>query len=274
MSDIKHYILTRYNVATPGRWEEIRLRPHWLEKRFDLFRDYCLPGIASQTRKDFEWIIFFDSKTPPDYMERIKALQSHFPFRIEYTDMFEMNVMCRQLISERNDSEWLLTTRLDSDDNLAKDFVERLRNAAKTGVKQNINFPNGLILSIKDGKYALYQDRDESSPFASLLEPFSDNITTIWEKQHRHIDEIAPIIQAGDAPAWLQIVHGDNISNHVRGIRSLMAKHTTSFPLLATLKISSPETRADILIENLLVTPWRVAKETLKNFVKKLIGRR
>ena len=40
-----------------------------------LFEQYCLPSIANQTCKEFEWIVLFDSKTPDIFKERIRELQ-------------------------------------------------------------------------------------------------------------------------------------------------------------------------------------------------------
>ncbi len=48
-----HLILTRFNLATPGRESAIRNRPGWLAERFDLFERICLPSVASQTCRDF-----------------------------------------------------------------------------------------------------------------------------------------------------------------------------------------------------------------------------
>ncbi len=274
MEEIKHFILTRFNVASPGKEQAVRLKPGWLDKRFDLFRDFCLPGVASQTRKDFEWIIFFDRQTPSEYMDRIRALQSVFPFRIEFTDLFEMSKICPQLVAGRAGAEWLLTTRLDSDDILAVDFVERLRRDLKPRTEYIVNFPDGLILSLQGKTPALYMDRDESSPFASLLEPFTDSINTIWQKQHRHIDEIAPITQAEGKPAWLQIVHGDNIANGIRGVRVPVSRFTDSFPYLKTIDAMHAETPAVIAFENYTLTPLRKTKRYARSMVKKLIARR
>jgi len=274
MGSIKHYILTRFNVATPGRWEDIRLRPGWLDKRYDLFTEFCLPGVAGQTRKDFEWIIFFDAQTPPEYMSRIEALQSIFPFRIVQTPLFEMKDMCQQLCKERAESAWLLTTRLDSDDILADDFVERLRQDLQPRTHHAINFPNGLIFSIQGKKRALYKDRDESGPFSSLLEPFTDDIETVWAAQHRYIDALAPILQASPAPAWLQVVHGDNISNHIRGVRVRMADYAPRFPYLASLQVTRDEKPSSVLWENFTLTPFRFLKEALRGLAKKVLARR
>lgn len=274
MTAVKHYILTRYNVATPGRWEDIRLRPNWLEKRYELFVDYCLPGIAAQTRKDFEWILFFDTQTPKEYLERMENLQKVFPFRIQTTDLFEMKDLCGHFMKEQGDGEWLLTTRLDSDDILSHDFVERLRNVAKPGIHQNINFPNGFILSVKNGKLSLYKERDLSGPYASLMEPYSTHIQTIWGRHHRRIDEMAPIIQEGEKPAWLQVIHDDNISNHVRGVRVPLASQFDNFPILRTLSQNQNETEKEVLLENVMITPWRHMKESARSIIKKAIGRR
>ncbi len=272
--DIKHLILTRFNVASPGREQAIRLKPGWLEKRFQLFKDYCLPSVAYQTNKNFEWIIFFDEKTPAEYMEKIKSLQSVFPFRIEYTSLFDMSKICPQLVSERADTKWLLTSRLDTDDILAIDFIERLQNSLEPLESKVINFPNGLILSLTGKKPALYTDIDKSSPFVSLLEPFTDNIDTIWKKVHREVDEIAPMVQLGGAPAWLQIIHGDNIANRVRGVRVRIAAYNNKFPLLDKIKGTKEEAANDVYIENMLLTPVRYCRESARAVAKKILGRR
>ena len=274
MPKIKHLLLTRYNVASPGKWEEIRLREGWLEKRFDLFRDYCVPGVASQTNKDFEWLIFFDEQTPVEYMKRIEAFQTQFPFRIIYTSVFELKDLCAQIVAEKGDCDWLLTTRLDSDDVLAVDFMARLKNGLVADQAKALNFPNGLILSQKNEKTALYKDRDISSPFISLLEPLDENLHTVWSKMHRHVDELAPLSQIDEAPAWMQVVHGDNIANHVRGVRVPLSAHVEKYPILNMFLKNSGETAQDILIENLILTPVRQTKEAGINVIKKLIGRR
>ena len=81
----QHFILTRFNLRI---WRQdkhgsaVRTR-EWLEHRFGLFEKYCLPSIANQTCKDFEWVVLFDDKTPDEFRNRISeyhVLPSVGPF--------------------------------------------------------------------------------------------------------------------------------------------------------------------------------------------------
>lgn len=88
MPDFTHVLMTRFNLATPGRESAIRNRPGWLAQRFDLFERYCLPSVAAQTVRDFKWIIYFDKDTPEDFRARIERLREVFPFTPYFTGLF------------------------------------------------------------------------------------------------------------------------------------------------------------------------------------------
>jgi len=274
MDNIKHFILTRFNIASPGREMKIRLQPEWLEKRFKLFEELCLPSVKSQTCQDFEWIVFFDEKTPVEYHQKIYQLQSLFPFRAEFTGMCEMNRVCPQFVASigKGEGDWLLTTRLDSDDMIAIEFVGRLRSLLTQRRRQIVNFTNGTILSLNSGKPTLYIHRDNSNPFVSLLEPFNNKICTIWGEQHVNLDRLAPITQVGDFPAWMQVVHGDNVSNRIKGVRVPIRKHAVQFPYLTNIVLTKLETSVEITMENFTLVPLRSIREGVRSLAKRVIN--
>lgn len=265
---VKHFLLTRFNVAAPGREQAIRLRPGWLAGRFDLFRDYCLPSVAAQTRQDFEWLVFFDVRTPEEYRRVISELQTVYPFRAELTAFFEMDKIAPQLVSATEDADWLLTTRLDSDDVLAVDHMARLRAAVRPARPRAINFSEGAILSIADAQPRLYRVRDDANPFASLLEAMGPDVRTIWGEKHVDIDRLAPLEQVGEAPAWIQVVHGSNVSNRIKGRRVSLDSYSDLFPNLRHLSESAEESGTEIRRENSVVLPLRRAKESLRKIAK------
>ena len=182
---IKHVFLTRFNVPSPGRELHLRSQPGWLADRFRLFRDYCLPSVAQQTETDFDWVIFFDRETPAEFKQAIVDLQKVFPFHAEFTDLFMMPEIIPAVLPRYADCDWLLTTRLDSDDILAVDHVARLREAARAGTAQVFNFPNGAILSAAGAAPRLYRivDRKIPSPrswsrWRSMPGPFGARFTS------------------------------------------------------------------------------------------------
>lgn len=267
--NVKHLLLTRFNVASPGREQAIRLRPGWLEGRFELFRTYCLPSVAAQTRQDFEWVIFFDEKTPEEFLQQIVDLQAVYPFRAVYTGLFRMNEIVPDLVRGTEGADWLLTTRLDSDDILSIDHMERLRTFLAAPRRKVVNFRHGAILSVGAGAPRLYAAEDDSNPFASLMEPMSEEPTTIWGVMHTEIARMAPVAQVGGTPAWLQVVHGGNVSNRIKGQRIRLDALTHVFPHLETIRERLTERDADIRMENSMVAPLRRIKEAARAVAKR-----
>ncbi len=212
---LRHALLTRFNLPTPGHEGLIRASARWLEDRFDLFERYCLPSVQSQTCKDFRWIIYFDPETPGWAKDKIAAYQGLGFFH----PVFRVSVPKPILLADIGAAvgtqyEQLLTTSLDNDDMLARTFVERLQQAAASGCRERtvLNFPEGYTFA--GGR--LYRHRDASNAFASMCEPPQDALT-IWHDWHTHLSRHAPIVQLPPESAWVQVIHGRNVSNRVRG---------------------------------------------------------
>lgn len=210
--------MTRFNLATPGKEFALRTQPGWLEGRFELFERYCLPSVAAQTNRDFDWIIYFDIDTPSEFKARIERLREVFPFTPYYTGLFRGEGWARSVRETYElNTPLLLSTRLDNDDALASDFMERLHAnvAAHDHALGSYNFSNGLIRS----GTSLYAHRHESNAFSSLLEPVSPDLRTAPATQHMHIAKSGPVYQIEGPAMWLQIVHETNVSNKIRGAR-------------------------------------------------------
>jgi hypothetical protein len=233
--------------------------------------------VAYQTVTALEWVIFFDVATPKPYRSKIDLLRRRFPFHAEYTDLFDMDKVVPKIRAMRRNEEWLLTTRLDSDDVLAKDFVERLRGVLRMESNQVINFNNGAILSLSERSPKLYLAEDRSNPFASLLERFDDHAKTIWAERHVNIDRLGEVDQVFGRPAWMQVIHGENVSNRVKGKRVLLHSQSDIFPLLGQLDKGQMEKEGEIALENKVLGPIRSGRETARRFLRRtrdaLLGR-
>ena len=70
---------------------------------------------------------------------------------------------------------------------------------------------------IEDGR--VYAHAHPSNAFASWLEPWYDAARTCMSINHMRMAEHGPVLQVGGPAAWLQVVHGGNVSNKVRGRR-------------------------------------------------------
>ena len=265
--DFTHAIMTRFNVARPRRSDPIRLDPEWLAGRFDLFEKYCLPSVAAQTARDFHWLIYFDAATPEPLRERIEACRRIFPFVPCFADEVTAAFWPRSLAEALpGRTPWILTTRFDNDDALASDHVARLQAAVSRQappVRGSLNFPRGFVL--EGGR--IYALTHLANAFASWLEPWGDKTRTAFAINHLRMARLAPVAQLDGAAAWLQVVHGGNVSNKVRGRRVGPDEAADRFPaaVLAGLRRSS---RLEIVLENLLLTPIRSARDATVSRVR------
>ena len=262
---LQHVILTRFNLATPGREEAIRNREGWLERRFELFEWICLPAIAAQTNQNFLWIIYFDEHTPQVFKDRIAKLQETFPFVAYYTGLFPGDGWprsVREVLAERGiEPEVILSTRLDNDDGLALDYVDRIQKAAEG---QDITGPTffniraGCIM----GNDRIYTIDHPSNAFFSVAEPFGGDFKTAFATQHMTIADHGPVVQLSGTPGWLQLVHGENVSNKIRGRRIAPETMTAHFAPEAIGTVPTPS-GVSVLLENAVLTPIRSLRDKL-----------
>jgi hypothetical protein len=233
-----------------------------LEYRLKLFNSYCLPSIIGQSCQDFKWLIYFDALAPGDFIERMRDLAAPWA-NIEVLARNEWYVPGRvspwkdgppkksEIINDIVDrvagqTDWVLTTRFDSDDGLHRDFVKRLHEAVNDPVQEFLNFPNGILFH--NGKSYLY--RHLSNAFISLLEPVG-TIKTVLCAPHMRVNEVGPVRQLSPAPAFLQVVHAANISNKPRGYRVQKILALQGFEGVRTL-FAAPleESNAEIWLSN------------------------
>lgn len=271
VAGINHIILTRFNLPSKGRESKIRQSPNWLAHRFELFETYCLPSMLQQSNQDFKWFIYFDKDTPEPFRSRAKRYeQSHNQIMLFWETNLSLQKVRQQILSLcDNQKELLLTTRLDNDDALNKNFVKETQIVA-TKLKridhpQVINYPSGLILS----NSRAYSHYDASNPFASLLEPLSPNVQTIWHHQHTLLYKFGMTHQIETPAMWLQIVHSNNVSNRVKGYRVKNTVLTNGFPL--NQQQFNQEVRWLIILENMILYPARQLKEYFIKGLKALL---
>jgi hypothetical protein len=253
--------MTRFNLATPGKESDIRNRPGWLAERFDLFERYCLPSIAAQTSAAFDWIIYFDENTPEPFRERIAACQQAFAFHAYFTGLFPGSGWARSVREVLGiDSGLLLTTRLDNDDALASDFVERLHAAVVAGglAPGSWNFTNGFVV----GSSRAYALAHPANAFFSWLEPAGPAMRTAPSIMHLDIADHGPVFQIAGPGAWAQMVHGGNVSNKLRGRLVEPAALSARFPPAVTQALA-PVSPGTLFLERALAEPARRLRDTV-----------
>jgi hypothetical protein len=268
----QHFVITRYFVRFSATTCDAAAMDSpdlaWLESRFEIFRDICLPSVAAQTDQNFVWLLYFDENTPPDYLGRVRDLLAPYPhFRVVQCGAFDDEARAGTLRAElAPDSKWLLTTRLDNDDGWRRDFVERLHAALAFEGRECLNFTSGLIWS--QGMTLLYRHR--SNAFISMLEPV-DGFRTVWCVQHLELDRVAPVRQIDAPPAFIQVIHTRNRSNKPRGRRVPRLKALQGFEMMKLpLERNADEQRFELWLYNLSRVPFWTLRDAAAGIVRRL----
>lgn len=262
---LDHVLLTRFNLPSQGRERLVRAQNGWLRDRAELFENFCLPSVKAQTVKDVHWIIYFDPDSPAWLMEKIKE----WAVEDTFVPVFRVSVSHDELIADLHNvvgphRDRIITTNLDNDDGLAIDFLERLQQAAgKYEVRTALYLPQGLIL----GGNRLFLRTDRMNAFCSVVEPWQDP-RTCWADWHNLLGKSMPTLEIPGPPAWLQVVHGGNVSNRVHGRLVPPRQHRERFPVIPadTHHPAGQELRWEFFV----VIPLRFLRERGKLAVKSL----
>jgi hypothetical protein len=229
-----HLIVTRYNVPISwGRRGQLHKDEEWLAERQRLFERYCLPSVVAAQRRSpsVTWVLLCALDSPDSlraFMANLECYPWIAPLYVEENPL--MGDILGELADRRHtDRRFLLTTRLDSDDAIAPNFIGRLHHAANTCVNQEvigeqqlpalINFPIGY--QSVGGR--LYASSDWGNPFLSFLEDraSAEPVIGCYPFPHRDLHKSARVVSQllAAGPSWLQAIHGTNEATVVCGLR-------------------------------------------------------
>jgi hypothetical protein len=259
---IKHILLTRFNVVTNYSVNREPPTTEWLLNRLEIFKKLTLPSIEAQIIQPDLWLVFVDRNSPTVFLNELKLLlcRNDYNYELCFCDIFNsefiVNVIRRNLTE--ND-KWVLTSRVDNDDGLHPNFIKKLQEniVLQTGF---MNITSGLIFTDKKA----YRKNDYSNAFISLLEPV-DNLSSVFVVDHINARDFANVKQIDLKDGWLQYVHGENVSNQIRGVR------VSSSCIDANVKNIIPtdfkyESNALILFDNTILILFRYGKSLYRRF--------
>lgn len=259
---VDHVILTRFNLPSAGVESIVRAQDGWLRMRVALFEKYCVPSVLAQTNTNFRWLIYFDPESPDWLLSLIEDHRKSGTF----VPVFRQSVTPAELIQDIRDitgarGAALITSNLDNDDAVAIDFVARLQDDVPTAPRAAVYLSHGLIKS----PGGLYFRIDRHNAFCTVRETW-DEPKTCWLDWHDRLPRHMPVRLIGGEPAWLQVVHGTNVSNRVRGVLTSPASYRTLFPSLLD-DIPAPRV-AEIARDRFIARPLRAANESARFVVK------
>ena len=94
-----------------------------------------------------------------------------------------------------------------------------MRHHEATAERLVLQFPTGYVWH----RDRIYLDRQEHNAFTTLIEPLpagnASEFFTIYKGSHSEIQKLGQVVDADEEPGWLQVIHGSNLENYVRGRR-------------------------------------------------------
>lgn len=238
-ADFDHVILTRFSVRFPGSPPVVD--DDWLFYRWAFFCDALASSVARQTVRTFQWLVFFDVETPAWLREEIDALSPGL-FTPVYVSSWS-SLIAQQAVAEVASAPYLITTRIDSDDAIARQFVADVQSHFDHQESLYINLLCGIQVE-RTGE--VYRYDEPSNPFISYVEKRVEHglpRTVFYSLSHGSSGMFADVLNIVGAPRWMQIIHGSNIANCVRGLRARPEPFEADFDLDLPFDRRVPTTR-------------------------------
>lgn len=216
----EHFLITRFNLRNP-RWTSSRsqhpaLGEAWLQDRFKLFEQYCLPGVAAQSEAGFTWLVYFDTETPEQWLPRIESYRQNYqqfqPVFVDGMPAFLRDVQARIAAAT---TPYLITSRLDNDDCISSDFIAKVQAQFATTDFLALDFIDGYMLEIAP-VLRLGRTVNAYNPFVSLIERNREPLS-VWHKNHAQWKCESRLRRIRGQRIWLTVIHRENKTNEFRG---------------------------------------------------------
>src|SRR5690606_38117903 len=172
--------------------------PAWFDYRLTLFETIAAPSVAAQTSPEFTWLLVVDRRMPAAARQRLDRAVAGLPqavvLPVEFKTDFRPTVVrwCRERADQAGASN-VLTTRLDDDDALRVDALERLQSETEEFARTSPH--RYAVLSFNLGcmwlptfRHGYTRYHDSLALGLSLVEP-AEECRSIYSKPHREIKQ-------------------------------------------------------------------------------------
>ena len=237
MKNIQALGILRFSYAATGGFQvnhdsveerlEYLFSPDRIEERFMLFEHVTLPAIKAQTDPEFTLVIVTSQAIPEVYLERLFNLVDGIPQIAVVLKGPQKHRMAMRRVArpyKDDDAEVIAHFRLDDDDAVAVDFIERTKAGfEKCQIAYNnhgrcaLDFNQGYELMIGDGRCAV-QKMEMKTATAGLVAyiPQSEP-QTIMNYPHHRIHEHMPVVTDQTPDMFVRSFNAFNDSPWSRG---------------------------------------------------------
>ena len=218
----KHLLITRFNLKNP-EWKQLTknneslLDDSWMNERLELFANYCFPSISNQSNQNFEWLLYYDSTTSETHKSKIAEIIGNKTniksFFIDGMPVFNESII--KYVEENISTEYLITSRIDNDDCIHKDFINEIQKHFDKQDFLAIDNIEGYTLQIEPN-FILGKKEHIFNPFISLIEK-NNQPKTVWHYVHNMWKKEPRLIHVTEKRLWLSVIHGKNKVNEFDG---------------------------------------------------------
>lgn len=283
--DINHFIITRFNIPFFKKegWERI-FSEDYLDERYRIFEQYTVPSICNQSDKNFVWLVLFGEATPQKYRVRNTWIEQNCPqmkaiyVSNDETDNFQSYIDNLLRTYSENETNYIITTRIDNDDCFHYNMVAKVKNAyLNDKTERIISFDWGI--QYIDNTHIAAHICYPNNHFTSLIESWDKPIKTVFYCDHFFAEKYAKVQHIECESLWLENLHGNNAVNAVHPQYYKM--HTLWSGNLYDYGLSVCYTSISALL-SILVHPsqylWpilshKIGVPRLKRLIKKIIKR-
>jgi len=208
---MQHMIFTKFNM--PGFKGDPHIDPDWLDFRIMLLKRWLLPSLKQQTCQDFKWFMHCWHETPFNQTTELLEIEDSYDnLTILWLHNKNWHQEWLEKIRDRVEPGMLITSRIDSDDAVHKEYVRAIRGCDfKPGYF--LCAETGIMHNVQTGE--CYQRNYRRSPFMTYQEnSYHDaprDINTVHCRQHCHAEPVMG--WTSQFPLWLQNIHGGNQGN-------------------------------------------------------------
>jgi len=227
---------------------EMILNEDRLKSRFDYFENVCLPALDAQTDTNFNVVLRCSDLLPQKWKDRLfelvinrKNIYTAFLSVSERPVPFEKALLREKLLSEESDT--IITARLDDDDALAVDYIEKLRRYLHPQFKNHgITFASGFYMgtygSGDNKRFKLVPTRKVNG--SAGLAYVSDRRVPVhyilsFAVVHLLLDTATPVIVDSKKPMFILTAHETNDTDRSQWKDMIEAKFLTKDELVAQL---------------------------------------
>lgn len=223
-----YYGHTRFSVHLPGNrawrvsrqageYTDILFDSERMALRSDIFLNLALPIYQSWAERfRYRHIVHFSSDLPDTWRSRLEQAASRHSCLIldeVGTQILVDRVIAADLRDSDADRDLVVRIRVDDDDLLAADYLDRLDGyVSAQHVGFAVSFGLGVAALYRDGVHRQFRIKREILPSAGQayigrFDPSSTSVQGVEDAPHNRIDTVAPVIFDSREPMYLQTYH-------------------------------------------------------------------